>query len=398
MASNIIDAMNNITLEDEEEGGLDIEVEEVNNGAFAGFNAKLCVVARFITDGNADFQALQQTLASLWKPGKGVYIKELENNLYLFQFYHELDVKRVLDGSPWSFNRRALVMARLKEGDNPRSVSLNSMDLWVQIHDLKPGFMTEKIVKEVGNYIGSYVESCSTNFMNAWRDYMRVRVTIDICKPLKRRMKVRRTGDDWFWITFKYENVPTFCFICGLLGHSEKFCSRLFDTHANEIVKPYGAWMRAPLKRQVKQIGAKWLRSGIEGDDWKTGDGGGGWNPGNGKNNQDPIFSPHNQVAGTSSARVGGKIIQNVSNNVNPGIREENDTEAEIKGYNRMIETKKRRTDSGVGLNAELGLNTEIVMGSDEEDNMNVENGPEKTNDSKNEKEASALKGARLGL
>lgn len=69
---------------------------------------------------------------------------------------------------------------------------------------------------------------------------------MDLSKPLKRRMKVRRVGNDWFWIVFKYGNVPTFCFICGVVGHSEKFCSRIFDTPENEITKPYGAWMREP--------------------------------------------------------------------------------------------------------------------------------------------------------
>lgn len=69
---------------------------------------------------------------------------------------------------------------------------------------------------------------------------MRIRVTIDLSKPLKRRMKVKKSGSVWVWITFKYENVPTFCFICGLLGHSEKFCNKLFDTPEEDIVKPYG--------------------------------------------------------------------------------------------------------------------------------------------------------------
>lgn len=71
---------------------------------------------------------------------------------------------------------------------------------------------------------------------------MRVRVKIDLSKPLKHWMKIRRTGDDWFWI--KYENVLTFCFICGLLGHSEIFCSRLFETPEHEIIKLYRGWMR----------------------------------------------------------------------------------------------------------------------------------------------------------
>lgn len=59
------------------------------------------------------------------------------------------------------------------------------------------------------------MESCPSNF-TVWREYLRVRVTIDLEKPLKRRMKVKKSGNEWFWIVFKYENVPTFCFICGL--------------------------------------------------------------------------------------------------------------------------------------------------------------------------------------
>ncbi|KAF4382616.1 hypothetical protein F8388_015444 [Cannabis sativa] len=93
---------------------------------------------------------------------------------------------------------------------------------------------------------------------------MRIRVTLDLNKPLKRKMKLWKTKTEFIWITFKYENVPTFCFICGLLGHSDRFCMRLFDTPADKIVKPYGVFMKAPLRRQTKLIGAKWLRNGID--------------------------------------------------------------------------------------------------------------------------------------
>lgn len=129
-----------------------------------GFDPKLCVVPRFIIEGRVDFPAMQQTLAALWKSGMGVYMKELEANLYLFQFYYEVDVKRVMEGCAWSFNRKALVMSRLKEGQNPRIVDLNIMELWVQVYDLKIGFMSEKIITEIGNTIGKFVSSCPRNF------------------------------------------------------------------------------------------------------------------------------------------------------------------------------------------------------------------------------------------
>lgn len=128
------------------------------------------------------------------KAGKGVYMKELEINFYLFQFYHEVDVKRAMNDCPWSFNRRALIMQRMKEGDIPRNIALSSLDLWMQVYDLKPGFMSEKILTEVGNYVGKFVASCPSNLTGVWRDYFRIRVTVDVTKPLKRKMKIKKAA------------------------------------------------------------------------------------------------------------------------------------------------------------------------------------------------------------
>ena len=74
---------------------------------------------------------------------------------------------------------------------------------------------------------------------------MRVRVKVDLDKPFKRRMKIRKSGTKWYWINFKYENVPMFCFICGLIGHSDRFRARIFETHEEQIVKPYGEFIKS---------------------------------------------------------------------------------------------------------------------------------------------------------
>lgn len=118
---------------------------------------------------------------------------------------------------------------------------INKLDLWVQLHEMDPGFMSLRVVKDVGNYIGTFVESDTNNFVRVWRDFLKVRVTINIDKPLKKRMKLRKFEKQWCWANFKYEGVPTFCFICGLIGHSEKFCARIFDAPMEMIEKPYGS-------------------------------------------------------------------------------------------------------------------------------------------------------------
>lgn len=81
-------------------------------------------------------------------------------------------------------------------------------------------------------------------------------------KPLKRRMKIQRKGGVGFSVNFKYERVPTFYFICGVMGHAEKFCPRLYDTPTHLLEKPFGVWMRANQKKTMNLVGSKWLRSG----------------------------------------------------------------------------------------------------------------------------------------
>lgn len=75
-------------------------------------------------------------------------------------------------------------------------------------------------------------------------------------------MKLKKTEDNWCWVNFRYEEVPTFCFICGMMGHNENFCDKIFDTPLESIEKPYGIWMKAEPRRRNHTIGSKWLRQG----------------------------------------------------------------------------------------------------------------------------------------
>uniref|UniRef100_A0A803P497 Zinc knuckle CX2CX4HX4C domain-containing protein n=1 Tax=Cannabis sativa TaxID=3483 RepID=A0A803P497_CANSA len=165
----------------------------------------------------------------------------------------EVDARcRVLEGTPWTFNKVPLIIQRLKVGENPRMVPLNTMEIWVQVYNLRVGFMSDRVLKACGAYIGKFVSSCLKNYTGIWREYLRVCFLINIDKPLKRRMKIYYTKEDFFWANFKCERVPTFC---GILGHTEKFCPKLFDEPTEKIVKPYGLFKKAPDRRTQKNWG-----------------------------------------------------------------------------------------------------------------------------------------------
>lgn len=121
--------------------------------------------------------------------------------------------------------------------------------MWVQIHDLQVGFRSERVIQDIGNYVGTFIKNDTNNYNGVWRDYFRVRVRINIEVPLRRKMKLKRKEGEWVWVTFKYEHAPTFCFICGIIGHSERFCPKLVQQVGDVTERMYGTWMRAAPRR-----------------------------------------------------------------------------------------------------------------------------------------------------
>lgn len=90
---------------------------------------------------------------------------------------------------------------------------------------------------------------------------MRIRVQMDITKPLRRKLKMKKEGGEPFLVEFKYERLLNFCFLCGVIGHTERFCHLLFEGGEEETVRPYGSWIRASGRRPMINAGAQWLIS-----------------------------------------------------------------------------------------------------------------------------------------
>ncbi|XP_065851311.1 receptor kinase-like protein Xa21 [Euphorbia lathyris] len=117
---------------------------------------------------------------------------------YLFQFYHKLDISRVLNDRPWTFNQNILIIKRLEITEQALQVDLSNLLIWVQISDIPVGSQTANICKLLGNYIGQFVETDTNNFSGLRRNYLQVKVAIDVRRPIKRGQKLKRSGGEWF--------------------------------------------------------------------------------------------------------------------------------------------------------------------------------------------------------
>ncbi|MFQ6619409.1 hypothetical protein Gotur_000470 [Gossypium turneri] len=205
---------------------------------------------------------MRTVMADLWHPLGGVSIADVGEKRFVFQFYCEMDFDRVVKGAPWTFNNHLLVFHHLKQGEDPLEVDLLYTEFWVQIYNLPPGFFTESIAKQFGDFIGVFVEYDTKAIAAGLRSYMLIRVKVDIRQSLKRRKKLIMAKKEFF-VTFKYERLSTFCFLCGKLGHSENCCPIRMVTGRKELSLEWDISLKAPPRRAVKG-GSVWLREPTE--------------------------------------------------------------------------------------------------------------------------------------
>lgn len=159
---------------------------------------------------------------------------------YSFVFFHKMDMQKVVEGGPWSFEQATLILHQLGDGEDPNTVHLQDVEMWVQVYDIPRGLLSENILRSIGTSIGKFVKMDANTLDGVWKSFVRIRVTLNVQKPLKRRLKSKREGDGWSWINFKYERLGTFCFVCGILGHSERDCSIVYANPYKVVERAYG--------------------------------------------------------------------------------------------------------------------------------------------------------------
>lgn len=86
----------------------------------------------------------------------------------------------------------------------------------------------EIIGRRIGNLLG--VEALHDSILLE-RSFLRIRVEVDVTKPLPLGFILRLKGPQVkeTWVSYKYEKLSDFCYDCGRIGHnnsSYKFVSR----------------------------------------------------------------------------------------------------------------------------------------------------------------------------
>ncbi|XP_065633850.1 uncharacterized protein LOC136069351 [Quercus suber] len=185
-------------------------------------------------DRQQNIRALKNTLRTAWKLGSDLRIVEVGNDILQFKFSSRYQMEWVEKSGPWNFENNLLLLCRWKKGLSSSNIGFTHAPFWVQIWGLPFEFMCEEVGKDIDGTIGNFLEVDKRSWQSDQAKYMRIRVEVQLNKPLRRGGYVTDAEGGKHWVTYKYERLPTLCFFCGKLGHDIKHCKETTDWQGAE--------------------------------------------------------------------------------------------------------------------------------------------------------------------
>ncbi|KAM6577860.1 hypothetical protein CsatB_029697 [Cannabis sativa] len=186
-----------------------------------------------------------------WKGRFEVTISTYEKDSFMITFGCEGDLRRVLSKEPWHFHNKHMILCTPTNLLNAPLESYTTTPFWVQVLQLPFLSKSELLARVIGNLIGSFIEVHEDSLYEGWGPFLRIRVGIDVSKPILRGQTVTWMSDE-LWLDYRYERLPDFCYECGIIGHVVDKCPTCLEKldDGKEPGLPYGPWLEgSPLPK-----------------------------------------------------------------------------------------------------------------------------------------------------
>lgn len=187
-------------------------------------------------------------MSNIWATKEDVAIEGLGDNQFIFFFTSEEDKVRILVGSPWHYDNSLLLLIEPKGMGEIAKLDFSKATFWVQIHNIPIVCMNQESAFQLGCKIGRVKEIDLGATGNCLGKFIRVRVEVDITKPLEKGILVDIDEQEAIPLILRYERMPDYCYDCGKIGHTMRECP---DEDPNRVLiagakGKYADWLKAP--------------------------------------------------------------------------------------------------------------------------------------------------------
>jgi hypothetical protein len=246
MAEDLTRLWGNFSLDEGETTELEIQPRLVVNQVARG---KCCLVGKLIADHFVGKDVIKRSLIKGWRLSEQVAFKVLGDNLFLLEFEKEEDKIRVFKGRPWFFEESIFAIEDFDGLSSPAEVVFEKVAFWVRMLNLPLACMGKEVGLQIGATMGEVEEVDTDEDGVGWGKFLRVRIRLDVTKPLARGRMIRLLGKQVL-ITFQYEKLPWYCLDCGRISHGNGGCDQKSGVRDKGSEKQYGTWLRVPPPRR----------------------------------------------------------------------------------------------------------------------------------------------------
>ncbi|KAK5832999.1 hypothetical protein PVK06_016808 [Gossypium arboreum] len=170
---------------------------------------------------------------------------EMIDGLFLVKFGLREDMERILNMASWSFDRCLFSMVPFVKRQDISHYCFLFVPFWVCIFNIPLEKMERQVAIDIGSAIGEVLAIDWRDREGCWVEYNRVRVKLNTSKPLRRVVYMVGAKGEEILCAIKYEQLPTFCYLCVCIGHHTHKCGmyeRIKGVENPEF--QYGNWLR----------------------------------------------------------------------------------------------------------------------------------------------------------
>jgi hypothetical protein len=202
------------------------------------------LIGKILSEKFVPKQIIYNSLMGIWGNPKGFHITEVEGGFYHITMDLESDIKKAVKGNPWTIRNVWFSVQQWDREKNPKNIEFHKVPVWLQLWGLPLHCKTTAMGKHLGSQIGMVEDTGLYDFPDKAR-IVKIKVQINTSEPIQPGIYIGNTKDGIQWIDFRYENLPLFCFNCGLVGHNEDNCSvpKVYTEEGD--INPRGPWLRA---------------------------------------------------------------------------------------------------------------------------------------------------------
>lgn len=184
---------------------------------------KCCLVGHFL-DKNLPFPVVRSIAMKIWKKSGLRDVRANGHGFFFFLFEEEGELGRVLDGGPWFFGGRMLILKKWMPQMELVKERMQVIPIWVHFHNVPLEYWTAQGLSHIASAVGKPLYADEMTKKCQRLTFAKVCVEVDLNSTFPSSFELLYPSGDSVTVEIKYPWHPLKCLHCKVFGHSGDHC------------------------------------------------------------------------------------------------------------------------------------------------------------------------------